>query len=47
MGFLTFRVYDPAISRSVSLTSSQRIRINRHLVDALNDLEVKYVVSSV
>ena len=47
VGFLSFRVYDPAISRSVSLTSSLRIPINRHLLDSLRDLEIPYSVATV
>ena len=47
VGFLSFRVYDPAISRSVSLTSSLRIPINRHLLDSLRDLEIPYSVTTV
>lgn len=47
VGFLSFRVYDPAISRSVSLTSSLRIPINRHLLDSLRDLAIPYSVATV
>ena len=47
VGFLSFRVYDPAISRSVSLTSSLRIPINRRLLDSLRDLEIPYSVATV
>ena len=46
LGHLNLRVYDPAINRSVRLTSSRRIPINRHLVNTLTDMGVPFTVET-
>ena len=47
LGMLSFRIYDPAISRSVTMTSGKRIPINRQLVDSLRDMDINFTVQTV
>ncbi len=41
---LNFRIFDPGINRSVSLTSGYKIGVDRHLLQSLDDIEVAYDV---
>lgn len=43
-GQLNFRIYDPEINRSVLLSSSMKIPLNRRLVTMLDDMELEYTI---
>lgn len=45
-GHLNFHVYDPTISRAITLTSSKSIPINRALVDTLADMNIKFSIEA-
>lgn len=43
-GTLNFNIYDPEINRSVKLTSSSRIPLNRELIEMLDSMNVEYTI---
>ena len=45
-GLLSLRVYDPAIDRTVTLTSSRRVTIDRQLVDTLTEMDLPFTVQT-
>ncbi len=44
IGTLNITIFDPEINRSVAMTSSMKIPVNRQLVSILDDLSIDYVV---
>lgn len=44
-GTLSFRIYDPEINRTLDLTSSVKIPINRQLIHMLDDLNLTYTIT--
>lgn len=47
LGHLTLRLYDPKLNRSIRLTSSKRIPIDRKLVNALDSFNIPFTIDKV
>jgi DNA polymerase-3 subunit alpha len=47
LGSLYLRIFDPEINRSIKLTASKRIPINRNLIKLLQDMNIEFSVDTV